>query len=139
MKKKGILLINLGSPDSTSVPDVRKYLGEFLMDGRVIDAPFLIRWCVVHLAILPTRPKESAEAYTKVWTAEGSPLVATSRKVQRALQERLGSEIAVGLAMRYQNPSIEDTLLELKSQGVTDLLIFPLFPHYAMSSFETAV
>jgi len=137
--KPGVLLINLGSPDSTSVPDVRKYLREFLMDPRVLDAPWPVRWCVVHLAILPRRPVQSAEAYEKVWTKDGSPLVATSRNVQRELQRRLGSSVVVELAMRYQSPSIESAIERLRDQAVTDLFVFPLFPHYAMSSFETAV
>jgi len=139
MSQKGVLLVNLGSPDSTSVPDVRKYLREFLMDSRVLDTPWPIRWCVVHLAILPKRPIESAAAYQKVWTPEGSPLVATSRHVQRELQQRVGDSLTVELAMRYQNPGIEAALIKLRSQGVQELLVFPLFPHYAMSSFETAV
>ena len=138
MNKQGVLLINLGSPDSTSVRDVRKYLGEFLMDGRVLDAPYLIRWCVVNLAILPTRPKHSAEAYAQIWTNEGSPLVATSRNVQRDLAQRMGANVPVALAMRYQNPSIESAIASLQTQGVHELLVVPLFPHYAMSSFETA-
>jgi len=138
VKKKGVLLINLGSPDSTSVADVRKYLGEFLMDGRVLDAPYPIRWCIVNLSILPTRPKESAAAYEKIWTKQGSPLVATSRNVQRDLQQRLGNGTPAVLAMRYQSPGVESAIASLKLRGVTDLLVVPLFPHYAMSSFETA-
>jgi len=137
--KPGVLLINLGSPDSTSVADVRKYLGEFLMDPRVLDAPWPVRWCVVNLAILPKRPVESAEAYKKIWTAEGSPLVVTSRNVQRELQRRVGDALVVELAMRYQNPGIGAAIARLRGQGVTDLLVFPLFPQFAMSSFETAV
>ncbi len=133
------MLVNLGSPDSTSVPDVRKYLREFLMDPRVLDAPWPVRWCVVNLAILPRRPVESAEAYKKIWTSEGSPLVATSRNVRRELQRRVGDDLVVELAMRYQSPDIESAITRLRGQGVTDLLVFPLFPHYAMSSFETAV
>jgi len=138
MTKQGVLLINLGSPDSTSVSDVRKYLGEFLMDGRVLDAPYPIRWCVVNLAILPSRPKQSAEAYEKIWTKQGSPLVVTSRNVQRELQRRMGEGVPVVLAMRYQSPSIDSAISSLRLQGVNDLLVIPLFPHYAMSSFETA-
>jgi ferrochelatase len=138
MSKQGVLLINLGSPDSTAVSDVRTYLREFLMDGRVIDAPFPIRWAIVHLAILPFRPKQSAHAYESIWSKEGSPLVVTSKKVAKSLQERLGSGIPVELAMRYRNPSIRDGIRRLKDRGVTDLLVVPLFPHYAMSSFETA-
>lgn len=137
MSKKGVLLVNLGSPDSTSVSDVRKYLREFLMDGRVLDAPWPIRWFVVNVLILPKRPKESAEAYESVWTKDGSPLVVTSKKVQELLQAKM--EEPVELAMRYQSPSIESALAKLNDQGVTDLFMIPLFPHYAMSSFETAV
>ena len=134
---KGILLVNLGSPDSTAVGDVRKYLREFLMDGRVLDAPWPIRFCIVHFTILPSRPKESAHAYEKIWTPEGSPLVVTSRKVQKRLQTRF--DIPVELAMRYQNPSIESAIGKLRGAGVDDLLLIPLFPHYAMSSYESAV
>src|SRR5262249_39598564 len=134
---KGILLVNLGSPDSPSVPDVRKYLREFLMDGRVLDTPFPIRFCVVNFAILPTRPKQSAEAYHTIWTKEGSPLVVTSRHVKEKLQAKL--PVPVELAMRYQNPPIEDAIGQLFQQGVEDLFLIPLFPHYAMSSYETAV
>ena len=133
--RPGVLLINLGSPDSTSVPDVRKYLREFLMDPRVLDAPWPVRWCVVHLAILPRRPVQSAEAYEKIWTKEGSPLVVTSRNVQHELQNRLGGDIVVELAMRYQSPDIESAVARLRAQGITDLLVFPLFPHFAMSRF----
>ena len=138
MSKQGVLMINLGSPDSPSVPDVRRYLREFLMDGRVIDAPFPIRWAIVHLAILPYRPKPSAHAYASIWSPEGSPLVVTSKNVAKVVQDRLGHEIPLELAMRYQNPSIESAVRKLKARGVTDLLVLPLFPHYAMSSFETA-
>jgi protoporphyrin/coproporphyrin ferrochelatase len=138
MNKQGVLLINLGSPDSTSVGDVRRYLNEFLMDARVIDTPWLLRRFVVGM-ILINRPKESAHAYSQIWTPEGSPLVVTSRNVARDLQRRLGDDTVVELAMRYQNPSIEHAIASLRDKGVTDLLVFALFPHYAMSSFETAV
>ena len=137
MSKQGVLLVNLGSPDSPSVRDVRKYLREFLMDGRVLDAPYLMRFCIVHFAILPSRPKQSAEAYHKIWLPEGSPLVVTSQKVRFDLQQRL--DFPVELAMRYQNPSIENAVRNLRAQDVTELLLIPLFPHYAMSSFETVV
>ncbi len=137
MKKKGVLLINLGSPDSPKTSDVRRYLREFLMDARVLDAPYPIRFAVVHGAILPFRPKQSAEAYHKVWLPEGSPLIVTSRLVHRELQGRV--KVPVELAMRYQNPSIESALKSLIAQGVEDLLLISMFPHYAMSSHETAV
>jgi ferrochelatase len=137
MKNRAILLVNLGSPDSPAVPDVRAYLREFLMDGRVLDAPYPIRWSIVHLSILPSRPAQSAEAYEKIWTPEGSPLVATSQKVRAQLQARAG--LTVELAMRYRNPSIDQAVQKLHEAGVEELLLIPLFPHYAMSSFETAV
>ena len=137
MSNKGVLLVNLGSPNSPSVPDVRRYLREFLMDGRVLDVPWLIRFGIVHLAILPTRPKQSAHAYQQIWTPAGSPLIVTSQAVRTELQRRL--PIPLELAMRYQNPSIVRALDSLRNQGVTECLVIPLFPHYAMSSYETAV
>ncbi len=133
---KGILLVNLGSPDSASVADVRRYLNEFLMDARVIDSPWLLRRLIVGL-ILIRRPKQSAEAYHKIWTGEGSPLIVTSCHVQTKLQERIILPIA--LAMRYQNPSITNAIIGLAEQKIDEVLLIPLFPHYAMSSYETAV
>jgi ferrochelatase len=133
---KAILLVNLGSPDSPSVPDVRRYLNEFLMDGRVIDTPWLLRRLVVGL-ILVNRPKASGHAYEQIWTKDGSPLVVTSKHVRTALQKRVS--VPVELAMRYQNPSIESAVKSLAAKGATDVLQIPLFPHYAMSSYETAV
>jgi ferrochelatase len=138
MSKRGVLLINLGSPDSTGVGDVRRYLNEFLMDPRVIDLPWPLRRLIVGM-ILVRRPKESAHAYSTIWTEQGSPLVVTSRNVQSELQRRLGEAATVGLAMRYQNPSIASAIRDLRQRGIDELLVFPLFPHYAMSSFETAV
>src|SRR5438445_12462589 len=87
---KGVLLVNLGSPDSPSVPDVRRYLREFLMDPRVLDVNWVARFCIVHFAILPSRPKQSAHAYRSVWTPEGSPLIVISRKTRDLLQDRVG-------------------------------------------------
>ena len=135
--KRAVLLVNLGSPDSPSVPDVRRYLREFLMDGRVLDVNWLLRFCIVNFAILPRRPKQSAEAYAKVWTPAGSPLVAISRQVQAKLQARC--PLPIELAMRYQHPSIPEAVRRLAQQGIEEVLVIPLFPHYAMSSFETAV
>ncbi len=133
---KAVLLVNLGSPDSPSVPDVRRYLNEFLMDGRVIDVAWPVRRLVVGL-ILIKRPAESGHAYDKIWTKDGSPLVVTSKHVQAELQKRLS--VPVELAMRYQNPSIESAVQKLAASGANDVLLIPLFPHYAMSSYETAV
>ncbi len=134
---KGVLLVNLGSPNSPSVADVRRYLREFLMDGRVLDVNWLVRFCVVNFAILPSRPKQSAHAYQSVWTPEGSPLIVTSRHVHEKLKQRVG--VPVELAMRYQHPSIPEAVRKLSEQGVSEVLLIPLFPHYAMSSFETAI
>jgi ferrochelatase len=134
---QGALLVNLGSPNSPSVPDVRRYLREFLMDSRVIDAPYPVRFGIVHFGILPSRPKLSAEAYHKIWSANGSPLVATGKLLRAELERRLN--LPVELGMRYQNPSIDFAIRKLRSRGVRDVILIPLFPHYAMSSYETAV
>lgn len=133
---KAVLLVNLGSPDSPAVPDVRRYLNEFLMDGRVIDTSWPLRRFIVGM-ILIRRPHESAHAYQSIWTAAGSPLIVTSRHVQQQLQSRL--QVTVELAMRYQNPSIEAAIKTLASRDIDEFLLIPLFPHYAMSSYETAV
>jgi ferrochelatase len=137
MSHPGVLLVNLGSPNSPSVSDVRRYLREFLMDPRVMDLPYLSRFLLVNGAILPFRPKQSAEAYHKVWRPEGSPLVVISQGVCQQLQKRI--RIPLELAMRYQNPSIASAVEKLARGGVDEVLLVPLFPHYAMSSYETAV
>ena len=134
---KGVLLVNLGSPDSPSVGDVRRYLREFLMDPRVLDVNWFLRFAIVHFAILPKRPRQSAHAYQSIWTPAGSPLVVIGRKVCQLLQEKVS--LPVELAMRYQNPSIASAVRRLAQRGVNQVLLIPLFPHYAMSSFETAV
>jgi ferrochelatase len=133
---KGVLLVNLGSPDSAAVGDVRRYLREFLMDGRVIDVPWPVRAFIVGMVLI-NRPKQSAEAYHKIWTPEGSPLVVTSRRVQAKLRERIN--VPVELAMRYRKPSIQEAVRKLAEEKVDEVLLIPLFPHYAMSSYETAV
>jgi ferrochelatase len=133
---KGVLLVNLGSPDSPAVGDVRRYLREFLMDGRVIDVAWPLRAFIVGMVLI-NRPKQSAEAYHKIWTPEGSPLVVTSRRVRTKLQERV--TVPVELAMRYGSPSIREAVRKLAEEKVDEVLLIPLFPHYAMSSYETAV
>jgi protoporphyrin/coproporphyrin ferrochelatase len=135
--RQAVLLVNLGSPESPSVRDVRRYLKEFLLDPRVIDGPWLTRQLVVRCLILPSRPKNTAHAYEQIWTAEGSPLVTTSRKVQTLLQQKV--EMPVELAMRYGNPSIPEALEKILTRGVDEILLLPLYPHYAMSSTETVV
>jgi ferrochelatase len=133
---KGVLLVNLGSPDSASVGDVRRYLAEFLMDRRVIDVAWPLRALIVGM-ILIKRPRQSAKAYRKIWKPEGSPLIVTSRYVQAELQKRV--DAPVELAMRYQKPSIPNAIRKLRERGVDELFLIPLFPHYAMSSYETVV
>lgn len=139
MSQSAVLLLNLGSPDSTSVPDVKRYLREFLGDERVIDKPDIgiLRKLLVNGIIIPFRAKKSAHAYESVWTAEGSPLIVTSRHTQTKLQAR--TSLPVELAMNYGTPSIPDVLRRLVNQGIDRLLLFPQYPHYAMSSWETVV
>lgn len=139
MSKSAILLLNLGSPDSPAVPDVKRYLREFLGDERVIDKPdnAFLRSILVNGIIIPFRAKNSAHAYSTIWTEQGSPLVVTSRSTQTKLQAR--TSLPVELAMNYGSPSIAEALQRLTQQGVNRLLLFPQYPHYAMSSWETVV
>ena len=138
MRKPGVLLLNLGSPDSTDVADVRRYLKEFLGDERVLDgAPRWLLWLILNGLILRKRPAESAEAYEQIWTQAGSPLIVTSQKQEQLLAERL--DMPVDLAMRYGSMTAAKAIERLKDKGVTDLFVIPLYPHYAMSSYETAV
>ena len=135
--KKGVLLVNLGSPDSTQIKDVRKYLDEFLMDERVIDIPYWKRYLLIKGIILNTRPKKSAAAYKKIWWKEGSPLVVISERFKEKLAEKL--HIPVALGMRYGSMSIKKGIQQLADDGVEEILLIPLYPHYAMSSYETVV
>jgi len=132
---KGVLLVNLGSPDSTHPKDVKKYLDEFLMDPRVIDLPLWARTLLVKGIILNTRPKKSAEAYQKIWWKEGSPLIVLSERLQKKVQERI--DIPVGLAMRYGSMSLKKGLQSLVDQGVKEVLTIPLYPQFAMATTET--
>ena len=138
-KKKGILLMNLGSPDTTSVKDVRTYLNEFLMDERVIDIPFLPRFLLVKGIIVPFRAPKSAEAYKTIWTDKGSPLVELTRQLQTAIQKNFSAPVEI--AMRYGNPTPEAAFAKLmkREPGLEEVIAVPLYPHYAMSSYETAV
>lgn len=133
---KAVLLVNLGSPDSTSVADVKRYLDEFLTDERVIDKAF-VRKVIVPWVILQTRPKKSAEAYATVWTDEGSPLIVTSKQQAESLSASIAP--SVYLAMRYGSPSISSVMEQIIQDGVTSLFVIPLYPQYAMSSYETVV
>jgi ferrochelatase len=132
---KGVLLVNLGSPESPTAKDVKPYLDEFLMDKYVIDVPFLLRALLVRGIILQTRPKKSAAAYARIWWEEGSPLVVISKRMHKKVQEK--SSIPVALAMRYGTMTIEKGLRELREKGVTEVLLLALYPQYAMASTTT--
>jgi len=133
--KKGVLLVNLGSPDSTQPKDVKKYLDEFLMDPRVIDVPRWARILLVRGIILNTRPKKSAEAYAKIWWDEGSPLIVLSERLQKKVGDKVN--IPVALAMRYGSMTLQKGLQELVDQGVDEVLTIPLYPQFAMATTET--
>ncbi len=133
--KKGILLVNLGSPDSPKPKDVKKYLGEFLMDERVIDIPLVARTALVKGIILNTRPKQSAAAYKKIWWDEGSPLIVISERLQNKIQKQVKTPVA--LAMRYGSMTIKKGIQELIDKGVNEVLLFPLYPQFAMATTET--
>ena len=132
---KGVLLVNLGSPDSTETKDVKSYLKEFLMDGRVIDLPKWFRTFLVNGIILNTRPKKSAKAYRKIWWKDGSPLIVLTERLQEKIQKKVS--IPVSIAMRYRNPSIHFGLEELAKKGVNEVLLVPLYPQFAMATTET--
>ncbi len=134
---KGVLLVNLGSPESPTAKDVKPYLDEFLMDKYVIDVPFLLRALLVRGIILQTRPKKSAEAYARIWTSEGSPLIVLSKKMHQKVKKLV--DIPVALAMRYGTMTIKKGLQELKDQGVTEVMLLPLYPQHAMASTTTIV
>lgn len=135
--RKGILLVNLGSPKSTKVEDVKEYLDEFLMDERVIDYRWFFRSLLVQGIILRTRPAKSAEAYKTVWTDEGSPLIVITKQIQQKLQKLV--DVPVEIGMRYAEPSIQTGIQNLVDKGVTEIVLFPLYPQYAMSTTETVV
>jgi ferrochelatase len=132
--KTGVLLVNLGTPDSPSVADVRKYLREFLMDGRVIDIPFIPRFLLVNGIIAPFRAPKSAKTYRELWTENGSPLKYYGEINEKQLQQALGDAYVVKLAMRYQSPSIEAGLTEFQRLGLTNIVVIPFFPQYASAT-----
>jgi len=139
----GILLANLGTPDSPSRKDVKRYLSEFLWDPRVVEMPRALWWLILHGTILNTRPVRSAKAYRKIWTEQGSPLLVYTLKQAEALQKKLGNSILVVPAMRYGNPSIRRGLERLRDRGCRRILVFPLYPQYSAtttaSSFDAVV
>ncbi len=139
----GILLVNLGTPDSPSPKDVKRYLSEFLWDPRVVEMPRARWWLILHGIVLNTRPARSAKAYRKIWTEQGSPLLVHTLKQAQALQKELGNSISVVAAMRYGNPSIKHGLEQLRDQGCQRILVFPLYPQYSAtttaSTFDAVV
>ena len=139
MAEKALLLVNLGSPNSPEVKDVKPYLDEFLMDERVIDVPYWWRNVLVRGIILNTRPKKSAEAYKSIWWDGGSPLIVISERLQAEVQKY--ADLSVSLGMRYGNPSIDTGIQKLVDENpdLEEFLLIPLYPHYAMSSYETVV
>ncbi|MFD2201524.1 ferrochelatase [Shivajiella indica] len=138
--KTGVLLVNLGTPDSTATGDVRKYLREFLMDGRVIDFPFIPRWMLVNLIIAPFRAPKSANEYRKLWTDRGSPLLFHTEDLRDKLVQKLDMErYQVEIAMRYQSPSIEEGLKKLNKSNVKKIIVLPLFPQYASATNGSVV
>jgi len=146
MNKTGVLLVNLGTPDSPSVKDVRKYLFEFLNDPRVIDIPAFTRFLLVNLIIVPFRAPKSAKIYNELWTnnglpdgRKGSPILYYGKSVKKKLQETLGDDFDVQLAMRYQNPSMDDVLAEMYKKNLEKIIIVPLFPQYASATIGSII
>ena len=136
---QGVLLLNLGTPDSASVADVRRYLAEFLSDPRVIDIHPVARWLLLHGIILRFRPRRSAAAYREIWTEAGSPLLAHGEALAAAVQERLAGKARVRLAMRYGNPSIAAALDAFAVEGIERIALLPLFPQYSAATTGSAM
>ncbi len=135
--QKAVLLINIGTSDKAEVKAVRRFLSQFLNDGRVIDMPWMLRKILVNLIIVPFRAPKSTKLYEKLWTAEGSPLLLNTEKFADKLQSVLGEDYRIFTAMRYGNPSLKKRLQQIKDQGFGELVIFPLFPQYASSTTGT--
>lgn len=140
--KLGLLLVNLGTPDAPTAKALRPYLREFLSDPRVVEIPRALWWCILNGIIVPFRSPKSAKKYATVWTEQGSPLLAISQAqtlgIRERLQQQFGDQLVVSLGMRYGNPSIESALTELQQQGVTRLLVLPLYPQYSAATTATA-
>jgi len=139
MPKTGVLLVNLGTPDDAKLGPVRRYLFQFLNDPRVIDLPWLLRKILVNLIIVPFRSFSSTKIYKELWTEKGSPLIIYGESNREALQERLGDQYGVHLAMRYQNPSMKKVMGEMRLQNYKKIIIIPMFPHYASASSGSAM
>ena len=141
--RTAVLLVNLGTPRAPTPDAVREYLSEFLSDPRVVELPRALWWPVLHGYVLRTRPRRSAEAYAKIWTHDGSPLLLHSARLAAALQaeiaRRTGGAVMVALAMRYGAPSIEETIVRMQTQGVRRILLLPLYPQYAAATTGSAL
>lgn len=137
--KRGLLLVNLGTPDAPTPAAVRRYLREFLSDPRVVDLNPVGRWLLLNLIILPFRPSKSAHAYQQIWSEKGSPLLLHSRALEEKVREQLAGEYVVELAMRYGNPSIPDAIERLKKAGVSELTVLPLYPQEAASTYGSTL
>ena len=132
---KGILIINLGTPDNLELTSVKKYLKEFLSDSYVVDIPTIIRKILVNFIIVPFRSRKTQEAYKSIWTKEGSPLIINTNLIKEKLDQKI--EYPVEMAMRYQNPSIEKGLISLEEKGCKEVIVLPLYPHYAEATSLT--
>ena len=139
MPKTGVLLINLGTPDDAKWGAVRRYLSEFLNDPRVIDIPWLLRKILVNGIIVPFRSFSSTKIYKELWTEKGSPLLIYGESIKDKLQDKLGDSFGVHLAMRYQNPSLDKVLQEMRLLNYKKIIVVPLFPHYASASSGSAM
>jgi ferrochelatase len=137
MAKRGLMICNIGTPNSHGEADVGRYLREFLMDEEIITLPYLARWILVNIGIVPRRKKTSAKNYHRIWTAEGSPLMVYSKTLLRRLQQDLGDRFEVAIGMRYGDPSIASAMKKFKEQGIEELTILPLYPQYARASTES--
>lgn len=135
----GLLLVNLGTPDSPKTPDVRKYLRQFLSDGRVLDVNPVGRFVLVNGIIAPFRSPKSSAAYKKVWTEEGSPLLVYTERLLEGVRARVGEGVQVEIAMRYQSPSVASAMQRFRDAGIDRIMVFPLFPHYAASTTGSAM
>lgn len=136
--KTGVLLINIGTPNSTSNKDVGRYLQEFLMDEEILPIPSFFRWILVNIGIVPRRASASAKKYRKIWTKQGSPLMFHSVNLQKNLQQQLGANYKVEIGMRYGDPSIATALERFKQQGIEDLYVLPLYPQYCRATTESS-
>jgi len=137
--KKGVLLVNLGTPDSPSTSNVRKYLTEFLNDPRVIDINPIARFLLVNGVIVPFRAPRSAKLYRAIWTQEGSPLLTHTKNLTNKVRSILGKDYVVEFGMRYQNPSIASALEQLRKEKVKSITVLPLYPQYASSSSGSSI